>query len=206
MELAEHNAHSRKVRNDHNGLWPDVEDLAHQSFLDRRQRALPVSKSDLRQDAVAAFENWWGELPAERQDEMRQQRPERVNFVASDGWLSRFLARKCITFRRKTKDTATLPRDAEERVTRFQNEVRGTVRENNVHTIFNFNETFTQLDFPPMYTAATKGSKNIDVQTSRGNPKLGCTVGIYNWVKWRETSRSCCFQGAWFCEGNPSPA
>ena len=40
------------------------------------------------------------------------------------------------------------------------------------------NETFMQLDFPPLYTAATRGERIINVRSSLGNPKLGCTVAL----------------------------
>jgi hypothetical protein len=30
----------------------------------------------------------------------------------------------------------------------------------------------------PKYTAAVKGNKSIDVKTTLGNPKLGCTIGL----------------------------
>ena len=91
------------------------------------------------------------------------------------------MKRKQIVFRRKTKDTSTLPPDATQRVREFQANVRQTVKDYHVHTLLNFNETFAQLDFPPMYTAETRGTVNVNVRTTLGNPKLGCTIGLGVW-------------------------
>ena len=174
----QHHGHRRRIRTDHDGCWPEVEDSVHRWFIDFRRRALPISRMDLTDRAQQTFQNWWDELPQARRDELRLRRPERCQFVASNGWMDNFMRRKKIVQRRKTRDTASLPADANDRVHQFQMNVRDTVRKNGVTALYNMNETFVHLNFPPMYTAATRGDRNVEVRTSRGNPKLGCTIGL----------------------------
>lgn len=174
----ERNAERRRVRTDHDGCWPEVENAVHQLFQDRRNRALPISRSDIVNDATSEFENFWRQLPHNEAEETIARRPERSQFAASVGWVTNFMKRKKIVFRRKSKDSTTVPADAPRRVRDFQIGVRQTVADNNVHTVLNFNETFAQLDFPPVYTIESRGTKDVDVRTSRGTPKLGCTIGL----------------------------
>ena len=174
MEHVENNAHRRRVRTDHDGCWPEVENAVHQMFQGRRDRALPVSREDIVADANDQFQNWWTALPQAERAELTARRPERSLFSASVGWTTNFMKRKQIVFRRKTKDTSTLPPDATQRVREFQANVRQTVMDYHVHTLLNFNETFAQLDFPPMYTAETRGTVNVNVRTTL----VGCTIGL----------------------------
>ena len=137
-----------------------------------------MSRSDLLDFAYAEFTEWLDDLPLQRRLELAERRPERGNFRFSDGWVTNFMRRKKIVFRRKTSDSTHIPADAEQRVNNFRRDVRNTVDANHVRTMFNMNETFMQLDFTPMYTAETKGTVKVDIKSSRGNPKLGCTVGL----------------------------
>ncbi|XP_064651584.1 uncharacterized protein LOC135502565 [Lineus longissimus] len=42
----------------------------------------------------------------------------------------------------------------------------------------NMNETFVLFDMVPRSTMEATGSQNVDIRSSQGNPKLGCTVTL----------------------------
>jgi hypothetical protein len=166
MEQAETHGESRRIRDLGRGLWSEVEERVHEDFLDYRRRALPVSCTDLLQDSERQFQLWWNELAPQQRDELSFKRPELSHFRASAGWVHNFMH---ISTRQKTKDTTSLPANATERVHLFQQNVRDTVAQNQVNALYNMNETFVHLDFPPLYTAATRGERNINVRSSLGN-------------------------------------
>jgi hypothetical protein len=70
MEQAESYPLRRRVRTGDERYWPEVENMVRDQFLERRNRALPVSRSDTLQDAERDFQLWWNELPQQRRDKL----------------------------------------------------------------------------------------------------------------------------------------
>ena len=146
-------------------------------------------------EAQEFFRQWWAELPQERQQEIVANRPQLSDFRASRGWLSGFLSRNGFSFRKQCKNSTALPENADELVANFQETVAQTVEENGINQVLNMNETFALWDMAPQYTYNVRGAKQIDVRTSRGNPKLGCTVTLCITFDGRKMPASVIFRG-----------
>lgn len=170
----------RKHRTDHNGRWPQMEDQLYEWVLQMREKRLPLAINDIQEMAEEFFNLWWENLPAGQREELLEKRPVQCHFRASYGWAYNYMERKHISFRKITKNSSTIPADAALRIELFQNNVTGLIDHFTIELdfIINMDETFLLLDFPPAYTVNTKGDKQVDVRTSRCNPKLGCTVTL----------------------------
>ena len=158
--------------------WPEVEDAVNDWFLQRRGQGIPVSGQEIQAQAQREFRRWWADLEEGRRQEFQESRTQRTVFRASDHWLQRFMTRKRISHRRKTKDSRTLPDNAEEIVGNYRIETRELIREGDFGIIINMNETFVLYDMAPLTSMATVGSQHVDIRSSRGNSKLGCTVTL----------------------------
>lgn len=170
----------RKVREPENGWWPEVENQLRQWFHDLRGRRIPVAVQDLQEKALAIFRGWWDELEQERRQEITEAKSVRFDFKASVGWTHSFLKRSNLSLRKVTKNTATLPADAEQRMEVYRNDVADVIDGLSIQmrVVINMDQTFMLLDNRPMYTVNEKGAKAVDVRTSRSNGKLGCTVTL----------------------------
>lgn len=110
-------------------------------------------------------------------------RPTNPQFKATDGWLTKFTRRNNLVLRAKTHISQTLPKDLEEKITKFRQEVR-YVRENSDYPydlICNMDETPVFLDLVPNKTIDRKGKKTIHVRTTcsekrRVTAALCCTA------------------------------
>lgn len=89
-----------------------------------------------------------------------------------------FHFRNGISHRRRTKDSRGLPDNADELATDYRNEIQRLNRDQNFRIIMNMNETFVLFDMMPRTTMEPTGSQNVDIRSSRGNQKLGCTVTL----------------------------
>ena len=178
--VIDHHQRKRKLRNDHDGIWQDMEDRLHEWFLVERAKGLTVSCIEIRQQATRLFQEWLEELPQDRRDNLNETRPERVHFHASVGWCERFKRRKRISYRKKNKNSSVIPADAQARIAVLRADLADlTVRFDIAPEEFlNMDQTFVLFDFPCSYTCDTTGERNIDVRTSRANTKLGCTVTL----------------------------
>ena len=170
----------RKIRQEHRGLWPEVEERLQTWFREQRDSGLPVAVLDLQEKAELLFQEWWNSLPQERRDDLLRCRPIMAEFQASGPWVEGFMERKRVSFRRKNKNTTTIPADAAIRVRVFKDELTGVIRQFDIELahVLNMDQTFILFDFPPNYTCNPKGMKAVDVKTSRSNAKLGCTVTL----------------------------
>ncbi|XP_064637381.1 uncharacterized protein LOC135493761 [Lineus longissimus] len=171
----------RRIRqhgNDEQAFWADMENQLNDWFIQRRQHGIPVSGIDLQSQAAREYRQWWTNLTEEQRQQTRAQRPRNQDFRASDHWLTRFKERKRISHRRKNKDTRTLPDNAMEIAAVYRRETSQIIQNGNFHVIINMDETFVNFDMVPKTTMATTGSHSIDIRSSRGNGKIGCTVTL----------------------------
>ncbi|XP_064649672.1 uncharacterized protein LOC135501473 [Lineus longissimus] len=60
----------------------------------------------------------------------------------------------------------------------YRRETSQIIQNGNFHVIINMDETFVNFDMVPKTTMATTGSHSIDIRSSRGNGKIGCTVTL----------------------------
>ncbi|XP_064630139.1 tigger transposable element derived 5-like [Lineus longissimus] len=177
-ETTSRQVNRRRQRQRGIALWPEVDRSVREWMATRRQHGVPVSGDDMMIKAEQSFRTWWAVLPEQQQQEYRQHRPQLTDFRASRGWLTGFLSRNGIRFRKQCKNVTAIPENADELVANFQQNVAQTVDENGIELVINMNETFALFDMAPQYTYNEKGAKQIDLRTSRGNPKLGCTVTL----------------------------
>lgn len=173
---------SRKIRlkEQNFGTWNEVENELHAWFLGMRDKRLPVSVESLQEKAAELFRLWWDNLDDETRNEETLTKPIRHEFRASNGWVWNFMKRKDITLRKGNKNTKTIPADAAQSVAVFRDGVLETIEQFDIHFnfFFNMDQTFLLLDCHPLYTCETKGSRSVDMRTSRANTKLGCTVSL----------------------------
>ena len=114
-------------------------------------------------------------------------RPVNPQFKASDGWLRKFMTRNNLVLRACTSMSQTLPKDIEEKIGTFCQQIRH-VRENSdfpYALIANMDETPIYLDIVPSKTVDRKGKKSIRVRTTNSEKRhitatLCCTAaGTY---------------------------
>ena len=72
------------------GLFPEMEANVNEWFQDRVARKLPVSSEDIRNAALELYQQWWNNLPADRQAFINANQPHLLAFTASAGWLVKF--------------------------------------------------------------------------------------------------------------------
>ncbi|XP_064653003.1 tigger transposable element-derived protein 2-like [Lineus longissimus] len=180
---------------DGTGRWPEVERLLNDWFLQRREHGLPIAGSNLMFQGERFFNIWWHDLPEEQREHWMELHPHLIPFSASSGWLQGFLTRHGISYRKTCKDSTSIPLNAAELVTAFQNEVRNIINDNGIQIIVNMDETFVLWDIAPTYTYSLKGLKQVDIRTSRGNAKLGCTVTLAMTACGRKLPASIIFKG-----------
>ena len=110
-------------------------------------------------------------------------KPVLPGFKASDGWLSKFLARNNLVLRAKTSIAQTLPCDLENKVQPFRQRVN-YIRQNSdfpYELIANMDETPVYFDMVPSKTVDRKGKKSITVRTTKAEKRritavLSCTA------------------------------
>lgn len=100
-------------------------------------------------------------------------RPVNPQFKASDGWLRKFMTRNNLVLRARTNMGQTLPKDLEEKIAAFRQQIRH-VRDNSdfpYALIANMDETPIYLDIVPSKTVDRKGKKSIQVRTTNSEKK-----------------------------------
>lgn len=83
-----------------------------------------------------------------------------------------------MSYRRNTYDSKTLPPNADDLIRECRERVHRTLEDNNLDLLINMNQTFVLYDSKPLYTYSEKGVRRVDIRSSRGNKKLGCTVAL----------------------------
>ena len=110
-------------------------------------------------------------------------RPITPTFKASDGWVRKFMERNNLVLRCKTHVSQTLPKDLEEKISSFRNEVASVFQDGDypLDYICNMDETPIYLDLLPSKVVDRKGKKTIPVRTTaseknRVTATLACTA------------------------------
>ena len=110
-------------------------------------------------------------------------RPVMPTFKASEGWVRRFMKRNNLVLRAKTRVSQTLPKDLEEKITAFRNEVANIFEDGDypLDYIANMDETPVYLDLLPSNVVDKKGKKTINMRTTASEKNrimatLACTA------------------------------
>ena len=98
-------------------------------------------------------------------------------FTGCTSWLYRFMKRKNLVLRQKTKIAQRLPQEFEEQIISFQKMIIRMRKKNkyDMQQIGNMDETPMNFDMPPSRTVNTAGEKSILIKTT-GNEKNHFTV------------------------------
>ena len=142
--------------------WPELEDAIFQWVMEQRQNGYVVSRNAIRIQALK-----WAKLNANNA----------VNFKATNSWCYRFMQRKSLSLRAKTKIAQKLPKELEEKITNFQRFVINLRKKYDypLGMIGNMDETAVNFDMPSNRTVNVKGEKTILIKTT-GNEKKRFTV------------------------------
>ena len=71
-----------------------------------------------------------------------------------------------------------MPENAPQLVAEFRATIAVTTANHRPLFLMNIDETFVLFDMVPHYTYAPKGSRHVDIRSSRGNARLGFTVTL----------------------------
>jgi len=97
------NARRKSFRGPKTGLYAEIEEIVETFVLEERAQARVVTREKIRKRAL---------------EEARITGI--VDFVASDGWCTRFMARRSLSLRRRTSVCQKLPSHFEEKLIEFQ--------------------------------------------------------------------------------------
>lgn len=142
--------------------WPELEHAVFEFVQKMRESGFIVSRNMIRDESIKwAFEN-----PALAKD-----------FKATASWCDRFMKRRDLVLRQKTKIAQKLPADLEEKIRSFQRYIikQRTYFNFPLSSIGNMDETPVQFDMLGSTTVDFKGAKTITVK-STGHEKSRFTV------------------------------
>lgn len=142
--------------------WPELEDAIFNFVQQMRQDGYIVTRDLIRTESV----KWAIKNP-----------DLATNFKATAAWCSRFMKRRDLVLRQKTKIAQKLPDDLEEKIMNFQKFIIKMRTNFNfpLSSIGNMDETPVQFDMLGNTTVHVKGAKTITVK-STGNEKNRLTV------------------------------
>lgn len=149
-------------------LWPKVEDALSEWVAEQRRNLIPVSKHMIRVKAVEVARNL-GE----------------ANFSGCISWCNRFMKRKGLSLRKRTRISQKMPSDYEDKLISFQRFMIKMRQKNSYELgqIGNMDEVPMCFDMPPDRTVNKAGEKTVQIKTS-GHEKSHFTVVL-----------SCCADG-----------
>ncbi|KFD50651.1 hypothetical protein M513_08458, partial [Trichuris suis] len=124
--------------------WPELENYLEEWVKEQRQNGYVVTRGGLKAQAMR-----WAKL----------NEPLCRNFKATSGWCSRFMKRKDLVLRQKTKIAQKLPADLDDKVLDFQRYVIRLRRE--LSSIGNMDETPINFDMVAHKTVDSKGVKSV---------------------------------------------
>lgn len=143
---------------------PEIDDELCEWILIRRDAHLPVGRELIKTKAKQLVI------------------PHNTQFVASSGWLEKFLIRHGMSLRCRTSISQKLPAQLEHKLECFMNEIRvlRTINDYTNDLIINMDETPMYFDMVPERTVSKKGVKEVRVRSSGGEKKrltvvLTCT-------------------------------
>ena len=143
--------------------WPELETKVTEWVLDKRLNGIGLSGTMIRLKAKLMAKD----MP-----------PDQVEgFTGCTSWLYRFMKRRCLVIRQKTKVAQRLPHEFEEKIMSFQRMMIRMRQENEyeMQHIGNMDETPMNFDMPPSRTVHPVGEKTILIKTT-GNEKNHFTV------------------------------
>ena len=140
-------------------IGADSDDVILKWILEQRELHVPVSRHMIQDFARRECSSL---LP---------------DFVASDGWLRKFMRRHELSLRCRTSTAQKLPADLEEKVSSFLNFVKNERLEDEYENkyIVNMDETPVFFDLVPNRTVEQTGKKSMVIRTS-GSDKRHVTV------------------------------
>ena len=145
--------------------WAELESKLTEWVLDKRMNGIGLSGTMIRLKAKLIAQ----EMP-----------PEEVeDFTASTSCLYRFMKRKGLVIRQKTKIAQRLPQEFEDKIIGFHRMMIRMRQMNNyeIQQLGNMDETPMNFDMPPSRTVNPVGEKTIMIKTT-GNEKTHFTVGL----------------------------
>lgn len=159
---------TKKANRGRKCLWPRVEDAVFEWIAEQRSKLVPVSKNMIRMKAIEV---------AKELDE--------TDFRGGLSWCDRFMKRKALSLRRRTRISQKMPMDYEEKMITFQRFIIKMRRQNSyaLGQIGNMDEVPMCFDMPPDRTVNNRGEKTVQIKTS-GHEKSHFTVVL-----------SCCADG-----------
>ncbi len=128
-----------------------VEDAVSDWIAEQRRKLVPVSKNMIRMKAI----------------EVAKQLNE-TNFSGSVSWCDRFMKRKALSLRRRTRISQKMPKDYEEKIITFQRFIIKMRQQNSYELgqIGNMDEVPMCFDMPPDHTVNNRGEKTVQIKTS----------------------------------------
>ena len=146
---------------------PQLEERVFNYFRSKRDRKLRVTRSQLQKKALELH----GDLVADGTI------PSESDFSASDGWMTRFMARHKISFRRVTTTCQKPPEDYIDKIIDFILYVRKIIADKkiNLRDVYACDETAVWLDATSGTTLTDKGAKDVAARTT-GHEKMRITV------------------------------
>lgn len=142
--------------------WPELEEKLHEWVLEKRMNGIGLSGTMVRLKAKS----------------MARELPDlAVGFTGCTSWLHRFMNRKKLTMRQKTKIAQRLPEEFEESIVNFQRMLIRMRQKNGyeINQVGNMDETPMNFDMPPTRTMNSSGDKTVLIKTT-GNEKSHFTV------------------------------
>ena len=132
--------------------WPELEDEVTDWVMENRQNGFPVTRN-----AIIIYALKWAKKNPEKSQ----------NFKPTNSWCARFMERKDLVMRHKTKIAQKLPAELDKNVISFQRYVikKRVEHQYALANIGNMDETPMNFDMPPNRTVNSKGSKTVLIKT-----------------------------------------
>jgi Tc5 transposase DNA-binding domain len=155
------NQNSRRVGSGRKAFYPEAEKKLYDWIIEQRKQGLVVTYATVRVKMLDIL----------REDNAVE------DFKTSDNWLSAFMKRYKLAWRRRTRISQKLPAQTEELLERFrQFIIRLRIQKSfELHNIFNMDETPVWFDMAGNFTINQKGEKTVHIRAT-GNEKNRFTV------------------------------
>ena len=140
--------------------WPALEDEVTMWVTEQRQDGYILTRNLIRLHA-----------------QVLAQKRNVANFSGTNSWCTRFMKRRGLAIRQKTKIAQKLPNDLEEKIVSFQKYLINARKRDDYELvqIGNMDETPVWFDMPAARTVESRGVKTVLLKTT-GNEKTRFTV------------------------------
>jgi len=155
------NQNSKRIGSDRKPFFPEAEKKLYEWIIEQRKQGLAVTYAIVRVKMLEILE----------EDNAAE------DFKTSDNWLSTFMKRYKLAWRRRTKISQKLPAQTEELLVKFHQFIIHLRIEKSfeLHNIFNMDETPVWFDMAGNFTINQKGEKTVHIRAT-GNEKNRFTV------------------------------